>query len=234
MERSASSRWLHRLSSLPLGAFPGGSNTGSPTARRGALCGSGGPSPPSTTADVDSGPDPTTDEDEHSTSLRREDVGELQLAALSFGMEEAEGKDSLLPFGQEAAASLTVYRCWGGRGVGGQHPTRHPKLTVCPPTLHCRVPSHRSPQGKKCRAQPDPRGGESSWEHGVLGDIHGGHEDCAGGQPAELAAEGWVRWGPHRAVGAVLLHTSSVSFQGSPVTGRRPKGEWDTSDTRLG
>uniref|UniRef100_G1MPV5 Connector enhancer of kinase suppressor of Ras 1 n=1 Tax=Meleagris gallopavo TaxID=9103 RepID=G1MPV5_MELGA len=42
----------------------------------------------STTADVDSGPDPTTDEDEHSTSLRREDVGELQLAALSFGAGE--------------------------------------------------------------------------------------------------------------------------------------------------
>uniref|UniRef100_A0A8C9F8I5 PH domain-containing protein n=1 Tax=Pavo cristatus TaxID=9049 RepID=A0A8C9F8I5_PAVCR len=45
MERSVSSRWLHGLSSLPLGAFPGGSNTGSPTARQGALCGSGGPSP---------------------------------------------------------------------------------------------------------------------------------------------------------------------------------------------
>lgn len=114
----------------------------------------------STTADVDSGPDPTTDEDEHSTSLCRQDVGELRPAALSLGMEEAEGKDSLLPLGLEAAALLTVYRCWGGRRVGGQHPTRHPKLTVCPPTLHCRVQPHSSLQGTKCRAPPDHRGGQ--------------------------------------------------------------------------
>lgn len=164
MERSTSSRWLHRLSSLPLGPFPGGSKTGSHTAGQGALCGSECPSPPSTTADVDSGPDPTTDEDEHSTSLCRQDVGELRPAALSLGMEEAEGKDSLLPLGLEAAALLTVYRCWGGRRVGGQHPTRHPKLTVCPPTLHCRVQPHSSLQGTKCRAPPDHRGGESWWE----------------------------------------------------------------------
>ncbi|XP_040545984.1 connector enhancer of kinase suppressor of ras 1 isoform X1 [Gallus gallus] len=42
----------------------------------------------STTADVDSGPDPTTDEDEHSTSLCRQDVGELRPAALSLGAGE--------------------------------------------------------------------------------------------------------------------------------------------------
>ncbi|XP_052555016.1 connector enhancer of kinase suppressor of ras 1 isoform X1 [Tympanuchus pallidicinctus] len=43
----------------------------------------------STTADADSGPDPSTDEDKHSTGLRREDVGELRPAALSLGA----GKD---------------------------------------------------------------------------------------------------------------------------------------------
>uniref|UniRef100_A0A8C3KYD9 Connector enhancer of kinase suppressor of Ras 1 n=1 Tax=Chrysolophus pictus TaxID=9089 RepID=A0A8C3KYD9_CHRPC len=42
----------------------------------------------STAADVDSGLDPTTDEDEHSTSLRREDTGELRPAALSLGAGE--------------------------------------------------------------------------------------------------------------------------------------------------
>ncbi|XP_065600648.1 connector enhancer of kinase suppressor of ras 1 isoform X2 [Cyrtonyx montezumae] len=42
----------------------------------------------STTADVDSGPDPTTDKDEKNTSLFGKDTGELLLAALSQGAVE--------------------------------------------------------------------------------------------------------------------------------------------------
>lgn len=68
----------------------------------------------------------------------------------------------------------------------------------------------------------------------ALGGIHGGQESCFRGQLAELAAEGWVRWEPHGAVGAALLHHLSVPIQGSPETVRRPKGEWDTSVIRLG
>ncbi|XP_032304818.1 connector enhancer of kinase suppressor of ras 1 isoform X1 [Coturnix japonica] len=53
----------------------------------------------STTADVDSGPDPTADKDKHSTSQNREDVGELQPAALSLGTGEDAVQEASTPPG---------------------------------------------------------------------------------------------------------------------------------------
>lgn len=69
------------------GSFSGREQYWEPHSRAGGTVWLRGPFSPSTTADVDSGPDPTADKDKHSTSQNREDVGELQPAALSLGME---------------------------------------------------------------------------------------------------------------------------------------------------
>lgn len=124
-------------------------------------------STPSVAADVDSGPDsapdPGTDEeDERDTRLLGEDLSKLPPAPLGRGRRGEEGKEPLLPTGREAvgrlqgdyreaAAPLTLLRCCGGRGVGGQHPAGHPVLAT------------RPHWGSGRRPQLDPRGGESLW-----------------------------------------------------------------------
>lgn len=196
-------------------------------------------STPSVAADVDSGPDsapdPGTDEeDERDTRLPGEDLSELPPAPLGRGRRGEEGKEPLLPTGWEAvgrlqggcrkaAAPLTLPRCRGGRGVGGQHPTGHPVLATHP----C--------WGSGRRARPDPWGGESFW-----GQLQGKRDflcpACSQrGQAAGLAAAGGLRWGSWQCLGSQRcprLPASSLITHPSPSRAA-PKLDADPKVSRV-
>lgn len=124
------------------------------------------------------------------------------------GRSRCSPRDGRLQGGcREAAAPLTLPRCRGGHGVGGQHPTGHPVLAT------------HSCWGSGRRAQPDPWGGESLW-----GQLQGKRDflcpACSQrGQAAGLAAAGGLRWGSWQCLGSQRcprLPASSLITHPSP------------------